>query len=191
MASNKQIIDYWNENNPGVGWLGVCGAANCVCFCCGREGTTQKHHIIPVGTVTVSDEERGWMDAHERRQLRMKIADLDFPYNIHLLCRACHKQAPHTTEKDVYWAWFASVRAFVSQVVDAIYLGFKQANATDYDIEAIFKDGKHNEFIATAKKMEFLHTGNDILTVISSTVCKMIFDTRNDTLAPAVTGFRI
>lgn len=177
-VSRKEIAAYWNENNPGRGWLGLWGAGEDICFCCGRESGIQKHHILPVATADA--EELSAMSGAERRRYRERVDQLNRPSNLHLLCHRCHKLAPHTTDAEVYWRWFEHQPSFASQMVAAIFQGYVQAGATDYEADLLLKEHRPELLPEIVKSLDFCHTENDISTIVSSAVCKMVLDMRHD-----------
>jgi hypothetical protein len=174
MATKTEICRYWNTNPPSGGWLADGEAAIRVCFACGREGTTEVHHIRPVAVDDVGLDE---MAKKNRREARL-MADpsLEMTPNLHLLCRGCHREAPHTPDTDIYWAWFNGVKSHLQKVLDLAPAVAKELKLTSYEMEMI----DWSQMPSQIKRLKFYHPGNDEFVVARAAVTRMVLDLRNN-----------
>jgi len=176
MPSKKQIMEYWSSNDPGSGYFEEDSRDHC--FCCGRDCKTTKHHIKPIGSEPEVETPEG---RARRTQKLLQNPELDDPSNIHLLCRKCHQNAPHTSDSDIYWGWFEHAPSYLSQLIAATQDGLKRAEATDYEIEAMTAESAFTpeKLTATAKRLELLHPQNDDVSVwVPATIQKLVKEFR-------------
>jgi hypothetical protein len=87
------------------------------CFACQfdcRGRRPQRHHIIPY-----------------------EFSKDDGLANLHLLCERCHREAPHTPDASIYWAWFRHKEMWLDSYTTAAANCFRMLELDEEKCEAM------------------------------------------------------